>query len=1216
MKMKNILYIFILLGWVGSVQGQTLSTDSFCLANKYSFGDSARYTRPILADMNKDGKVDLVLYDFDQKKIKYHKGNNSSFDVTANVTTFTLNAISIAVGDINGDSYPDVAVLTNTNGSVATYTNTNGLSLNFYTNLSTPLSFSLSIENTTRIFLQPLANSSYQDIVVTCKNLFNSGYYILKNDGMGNFTTVPPFADYFTALSASGKPVVDFNYYNSDNFLDMAYTTSASGNNLVIINTTNDPLYDPSTITSTYTTAANASGNCEQIKSRDTNGDGDFDLLCLYSGTFGGLFPLINTGSSFVNAPVLISQITATDFFIEDFNQDNQLDYLSMNENTGRCFLNKGLSSIPTISLATNQHTFSVNTPSVAPYNNHFAVYDVDANGLSDIIATGTFVDSGSVRIIKNFTHPVIITSNNNAVSCSGSSVTISASTTNNITGFYNWSTGANNTPTISTTTAGSISAFYNFNLPNGGSCSLLSNHIIVTSVSGTLPTNMLSVSQTTNYCTNSSNPVNYVVTATTTGTNNSWIYNNAGSTNTITFTNSLTGNTFESITYTLVAELGGCYKTDTITVIAYESPEISPDPVSSFCLWGTYTISPVLLTTNVGLTGYSLTYGSNTYTTVGFPIFTATSATINSFTLVAFSSMCQSDPWVHTFNIDPKPIINAIFTPSVCGSSTITISYDYNSDYSYYTQCNLFSSVNYVITHSITSTTQYSVTITDSNTTCKNDSIFTIYVVSTPSLQNMPAQTGCSGTPFNLTTIGSASSYTWINGSTGVVISNSQNPTVIEPNSGNYNYMVIGSNGTVCASSQATVAVTVLQSPIISLVSSSSTSVCAGSSVSITVNGANTYTLEPGSVFSSTGNFVVTPSTTTTYTISGVSSSGCTGTINKIINIIPSPAITVSGNSVICIGETATLTAIGVTNYTWTNSFGAVVSNANVLIKAPTTTESFVVTGSNGNCNSQTIIAITVNPLPNVSITTTSFAICPIIDTTKIYVLPGSGSFLSDFTFSWTPTNKTTSSIKVTQKFSQSYIVVVTSTLTGCRVALTQTIISKPTPAIIATPNNTIVCEGSFFTLNASGGINYSWQPSTTTANGSSFTSSISSQQTYTVYGVGLNNCIWADTVTVSIYPKANCLGTPTAASAFSPNGDGLNENFYIEGINEKNNSVYIFDRWGVLLFSKENYHNTNNAWNGAYKGKAVPSGTYFYIINLKDTNETQKGWVEITGN
>jgi gliding motility-associated-like protein len=88
------------------------------------------------------------------------------------------------------------------------------------------------------------------------------------------------------------------------------------------------------------------------------------------------------------------------------------------------------------------------------------------------------------------------------------------------------------------------------------------------------------------------------------------------------------------------------------------------------------------------------------------------------------------------------------------------------------------------------------------------------------------------------------------------------------------------------------------------------------------------------------------------------------------------------------------------------------------------------------------------------------------------------------------------------------------------------------------------------------------------------------------------------------------------TIYNVITPNGDGLNDNWIIGGIEEfPNNSVIIFNRWGDKINSYDRYDNNTVVWNGTNsKGKLVPDGTYYYILTIKDM-ETLTGWVLIRG-
>ncbi|WKN43072.1 tandem-95 repeat protein [Tunicatimonas pelagia] len=87
-----------------------------------------------------------------------------------------------------------------------------------------------------------------------------------------------------------------------------------------------------------------------------------------------------------------------------------------------------------------------------------------------------------------------------------------------------------------------------------------------------------------------------------------------------------------------------------------------------------------------------------------------------------------------------------------------------------------------------------------------------------------------------------------------------------------------------------------------------------------------------------------------------------------------------------------------------------------------------------------------------------------------------------------------------------------------------------------------------------------------------------------------------------------------------FSPNADGNNETWWIEGIeNYPDNTVQIYNRWGNKLFEVQGYNNEDRAWGSTSSiglvlgNKEVPDGTYFYIIDLGDGSKPRKGFITI---
>ncbi|MBJ2173384.1 gliding motility-associated C-terminal domain-containing protein [Aureibaculum sp. A20] len=95
----------------------------------------------------------------------------------------------------------------------------------------------------------------------------------------------------------------------------------------------------------------------------------------------------------------------------------------------------------------------------------------------------------------------------------------------------------------------------------------------------------------------------------------------------------------------------------------------------------------------------------------------------------------------------------------------------------------------------------------------------------------------------------------------------------------------------------------------------------------------------------------------------------------------------------------------------------------------------------------------------------------------------------------------------------------------------------------------------------------------------------------------------------------EATAEASPTCLiiyNEFSPNNDGANDTFEIDCIqNYKNNSLAVFNRWGNIVYKKTNY---DNSWGGINNsGKALTSGTYYYVLKLGDGSKDKTGWLFI---
>ncbi|WP_431295338.1 gliding motility-associated C-terminal domain-containing protein [Pedobacter sp. P26] len=82
---------------------------------------------------------------------------------------------------------------------------------------------------------------------------------------------------------------------------------------------------------------------------------------------------------------------------------------------------------------------------------------------------------------------------------------------------------------------------------------------------------------------------------------------------------------------------------------------------------------------------------------------------------------------------------------------------------------------------------------------------------------------------------------------------------------------------------------------------------------------------------------------------------------------------------------------------------------------------------------------------------------------------------------------------------------------------------------------------------------------------------------------------------------------------NAFSPNGDGINDELVVGVTNLKKYRLQIYNRLGTQVFFTENIFEN---WNGTFKGNELPVGVYYYVItgtNLSNNNIKYTGSITL---
>lgn len=458
----------------------------------------------------------------------------------------------------------------------------------------------------------------------------------------------------------------------------------------------------------------------------------------------------------------------------------------------------------------------------------------------------------------------------------------------------------------------------------------------------------------------------------------------------------------------------------------------------------------------------------------------------------------------------------------------------------------------------------------------CGSDA-FTIAITqtinpSTPTVAVSAANPSVCLTLSTALTATGASSYLWNTGATSASISVTPTSTTI--------YTVLGRASLGCGYDIKTVTVTSLPNPTISL-SPSSASICPANSVIISAGGANSYTynsVSSGSFVTSTGIGTLSPTTSTTYSVSGIASNGCisTSTIPVSVNPLP-PLMLATTNTFLCLGGSATLTASGANNYTWTSG-----SNASLQVVSPIANTVYAVSGDNSyGCIKTLSLAISVNTI--VMTVSPNTVICSGNSTD----LSASGAT----TYVWAPIPFPFGNVTVSPSVTTNYTVMGTDSK-SCVHTSVITVSVNPNPVVSAFSSPFLICLGESSTLTATGASSYLWSINSATFNTGSQITVLPLQPstlTYTVSGTDVNACKGMNTVVVEVEKCTDITALSKEINGINVYPNPTNGSFKVELINGLKKSISVSDVSGRLVLSIESTEdvidiNLSSFSNGIY--------------------------------
>jgi len=431
-----------------------------------------------------------------------------------------------------------------------------------------------------------------------------------------------------------------------------------------------------------------------------------------------------------------------------------------------------------------------------------------------------------------------------------------------------------------------------------------------------------------------------------------------------------------------------------------------------------------------------------------------------------------------------------------------------------------------------------------------------------------------CIGSSDTLVASGGGT-YQWSNGAT--------TSTIITTPYADTTYSVTVINGTCKQDTSIRISISKLTATI-----SPPSTICQGDTMTLGASGGGTYRWSTGS---STSSISIVASFTTTYSVV-ITNGPCIKDTSVMVTVNPSPIAHINGTNQICKGDNDTLIATGGGTYLWNTG----QTSSSITVTPNSTAVYTVVITNSFHCKADTLFQVNV-ALPIDSITGSSI-LCR-GDSITLNAIGGT-------IYRWN-TGATTSSIKVYPDNNTTYYVANACHDTTRKTVFVDNIFSY----LYACCDTTIKIPGSPVILDASGATNYYWLPNTNISCDSCpnpiVTPTVTT--TYTVITIDSAGCKAERSIT--IYLKECYFGN--VPNVFTPNGDGINDNFTIVTSEISGYTISIYDRWGLEMF-----HSTNPTlhWDGSTKnGGEAPAGVYYYIIkySCNEKSSTKDGFLQL---
>lgn len=617
------------------------------------------------------------------------------------------------------------------------------------------------------------------------------------------------------------------------------------------------------------------------------------------------------------------------------------------------------------------------------------------------------------------------------------------------------------------------------------------------------------------------------------------------------------------------------------------------------------------------GAPTYTLDWESPTGSLGSSPTLTVCPSTTTTYTAYLSVAACGGPPLTYsspvTVSVVPGPTLT-VNSATICQGAVGTLSVSGANTYTWITGGSNATSAGY----SPSVTTIYTVQ-GSTGATCISQGTGTVTVnpLPTPTIQtNSPV---CLGQGITLNGGGGAS-YLWTGpgGFTSTLSSTGISPSTLAYN-GIFTLTVTDAKGCVNTTTQPYVV-----NPLPNA-SAGGASVCVNQTANLSSSGGTTYSWTgPGGYTSSQQNPALTNASASQsgqYSVLVTDANGCASTASAMVVVNVPPAPVAAANTPVCINNIVAFNAnaIGAINYQWMgpNGYFSAVQNPTLLANSASFSGDFTVTASDAiGCASSTVVNVSINPNPDVSIISTPNQSC-----TPICVTFSSTASSSVQAASWILGDGalgTGTTVTNCYNHPGTYTVQVNVTdVNGCPGSTTYTVNAYPIPVadFNYAPIKPVIDDPVAFTDASHNAniISWNWYFTNTSTNQSSSqnpTYVYDELGSYVVALVVKSDKGCADTVLKNILVGEDFgIYVP---DAFTPNDDGINDVFSPKGFGITKYEMEIFDRWGEQLFQASD---VNNAWDGKYQGrgnKLAPEGVYVWRIKVTSVYGKTK---ELTG-